>query len=186
MLFNPNPTKQAIGMLFSRKRVDQNHSPVFFNTGSASDYKHLGIILDCKLLFTKHRREKVAKARKGVGIIRHLSSHVPLDSLDQLYKLFVRPHFGYCDIIYHVPVITNPFDSSVSLKYSVQSIESTQYQAALAVSGAWKGSNTSKLYEELGWESVTDRRWYRRLLHFYKIFKDLTPSYLKYIIPPPH
>ena len=33
------------------------------------------------------------------------------------------------------------FDSSISLKYSMQSIESTQYQAALAVSGPWKGSN---------------------------------------------
>ena len=57
MLFNPDPTKQAIGMLFSRKRVDQNHPPVFFNNahvGSASDCKHLGIILDCILLFTKH------------------------------------------------------------------------------------------------------------------------------------
>ena len=75
-------------MLFSRKRIDQNHPPVFFNNapvGSTSDYKHLGIILDCKLLFTKQIREKVAKARKGICIIRHLSSHVPLDSLDQLY-----------------------------------------------------------------------------------------------------
>ena len=66
----------------------------------------------------------------------------------------------------------------------MRSIESTQYQAALAVSGAWKGSNTSKLYEELGWESLTDRRWYRRLLHFYKIFYNLAPSYLKEFIPP--
>ena len=66
----------------------------------------------------------------------------------------------------------------------MQSIGSTQYQAALAVSGAWKGSNTSKLYEEFGWESLTNRRWYRRLLHFYKIVKDLTPPYLKDIILP--
>ena len=66
----------------------------------------------------------------------------------------------------------------------MQSIESIQYQAALAVSGAWKGSNTSKLYEELGWESLTDRRWYRRLLQFYKIINDLASSYLKDIIPP--
>ena len=58
-------------MLFSRKRVDQNHPPVFINNapaGPASDYKHL---------FTKHIREKVAKARKGICVIRHLSSHVP-------------------------------------------------------------------------------------------------------------
>ena len=123
--------------------------------------KHLGTILDCKLLFTKHISEKVAKACEGIGIIRLLSSHVPLDALDQLYKLFMRHHLDYCDIIYHVPVITDPFDFSISLKYSIQSIESTRYQAALAVSGAWKGSNISKLYEEFGWDSLTDRRWYK-------------------------
>ena len=152
---------------------------------SANDHKHLGVILDCKLLFTKHISEKVSKARKGIGIIRHLSPHVPFDTIDQLYKMFVRPHFDYCDIIYHIPNITNLFDSSVTLSYSMQYIESTQYQAALAVSGAWKGSNTSKLYEELGWESLTDRRWYRRLLQFYKIFYGMTPPYLKQFIPPP-
>ena len=82
------------------------------------------------------------------------SSVFPLDALDQISKLFVQPLFDYCDIIYHVPVITDPFDSSISLKDSMQSIESTQYQAAFGVSGDWKGSNTSKLYEELGWESL--------------------------------
>ena len=176
-----------VEMLFCRKRSEQNHPPLFFNdvlVASASDHKQLGIILDCKLLLTKHISEKVAKARKGIGIIRHLSFHVPLDILDQLYKLFARPLLDYCDIIYHVPANTNPFNYSISLKYSMQSIESTQYQAALAVSGAWKGSNTSKLYEELGWKSLTDRRWYRRLLQFYKIINDLAPSYLKDIIPP--
>ena len=107
-----------------------------------------------------------------------------MDALDQLYKLFVQPHLDYCDIIYHVPVIADPFDSSISLKYSMQSIESTQYQAALAVTGAREGSNTSKLCEELSWESLTSRRWYRRLIQFYKIVNDLAPSYLKDIIPP--
>ena len=182
MLFNPDPNKQAIGMLFSRKRVDQNHPPLFFNNvpvASVSDHKHLGTILDCKLLFTKHIREKVAKARKGIGIIRLLYSHVPLDALDQLYKLFVRLHLDYCDTIYHVPAITDPFDFSISLKYSMQSIESIPYQADLAVSGAWKGSNTSELYEKLGREFLTGKRCYRRLLQFYKIVNDLAPPYFE-------
>ena len=99
--------------------------------------------------------------------------------------MFVRPHLDYCDIIYHIPTLANQFDSSIELSYSRTSIESTQYQAALAVSGAWKDSNTSKLYEQLGWECLTDRRLYRRILQFYKIFNNLTPFYLKVIIPSP-
>ena len=39
--------------------------------------------------------------------------------------------------------------------------------AALAVTGAWRGTNRQRLYEELGWENLYERRWYRRLCHFY-------------------
>ena len=58
-------------------------------------------------------------------------------------------------------------------------LESTQYQAALAVSGAWKGTSREKIYEELGWESLDHRRTFRRLTQFYKIMNGLTPGYLK-------
>ena len=58
-------------------------------------------------------------------------------------------------------------------------LERTQYQAALAVSGAWKGTNRYKIYEELGWESLDQRRFFRRLTQFYKIMNNLTPEYLK-------
>ena len=61
-------------------------------------------------------------------------------------------------------------------------LECTQYQAALAVSGAWKGTNRYKIYEELGWESLDQRRFFRRLTQFYKIINNLTPEYLRVLI----
>ena len=79
---------------------------------------------------------------------------------------------------------TNPFEFSESTNYLMKKLESTQYQAALAVSGAWKGTNRSKIYNELGWESLNDRRTYRRQIQLYKIIKGLTPDYLKTPIPP--
>ena len=45
--------------------------------------------------------------------------------------------------------------------------------------GAWKGTNRSNLYKELGWESLSDRRRVRRILLFYKIVNNSTPQYLK-------
>ena len=41
----------------------------------------------------------------------------------------------------------------------METVERTQYQAALAITGACGDFNRSKLYEELGWESLSDRRW---------------------------
>ena len=40
-----------------------------------------------------------------------------------------------------------------------------------------------KLYEELGWETLSERRWQRRLSTFYKIVNNLTPAYLRDHIP---
>ena len=49
--------------------------------------------------------------------------------------------------------------------------------------GAWQGSSRSKLYEELGWESLSERRWCRRILQVHKIASNNTPSYLKDKLP---
>ena len=59
------------------------------------------MILDSKLNFHSHIREAIIKATRGIGIIRFLSNYVSRDVLDQLYKLYVRPHLDYGDIIYH-------------------------------------------------------------------------------------
>ena len=187
MSFNPDPTKQAEEVLFSFKNVRPEHPPIYFNNievKRVDDHKHLGLIFDSQLSFTKHLNEKIKIARKGIGVIKHLAPYLPLESRDQIYKMHVRPHLDYCDIIYHKPVISNDSDSSLTLNYQMNAIERTQYQAALAVSGAWKGSNRHKIYEELGWETLDQRRFFRRLTQFYKIMNNLTPEYLKAPLPP--
>ena len=46
-------------------------------------------------------------------------------------------------------------DSQLNL---MGTLESTHYQAAFAVSSAWKGTSMDKIYKELGWESLDERR----------------------------
>ena len=65
----------------------------------------------------------------------------------------------------------------------MNTLERIQYHAALAITGSWKGTKLNMIYDELGWESLTNRRWCRRLFHFYKIQNNLTPPYLKEQIP---
>ena len=55
-------------------------------------------------------------------------------------------------------------------------LERIQYSAALAVSGAWRGTNIDRLYEELGWESLYFRRWYRRVCHFFQAHHESIPN----------
>ena len=65
----------------------------------------------------------------------------------------------------------------------MEKAEIFQYQAALAVTGAWQDSSRSKLNEDLGWESLSERRWCRRILQIHKIVSKKTPSYLKDKLP---
>ena len=64
----------------------------------------------------------------------------------------------------------------------VEEVEITQYQAALAT-GTWQGTNRSKLNKELGWETLSDRRWCRRILQTHKIEKYNIP-FLRDKLPP--
>ena len=63
-------------------------------------------------------------------------------------------------------------------------VEKIQYPAALAVTGNWQGSTRVKIYEELGWESLSHRRISRRVLQIHKIVDDKTPKYLHDCVPP--
>ena len=41
------------------------------------------------------------KARRGIGLSKYLSKYVSREVFDQTYKIYVRPHLDYGDIIYH-------------------------------------------------------------------------------------
>ena len=97
-----------------------------------NEQKHLGLILDSGLSFKKHLDEKIIKAKKYI----HLSKFLPLKTLDQMYKAFVRSHLDYCDIIYHISPTINPPPLLPTFNPLMEKLERVQYQAALAVTGA--------------------------------------------------
>ena len=99
---------------------------------------------------------------------------LPHASLLALYKSFVRPHLDYGNVIYDQP--NNSCLSDI--------IESVQYNAALVITGAIRGTSKEKLYQELRLESLKDRRWLRRMSYLYKIISIKLPPYLYELIPP--
>ena len=48
-------------------------------------------------------------------------------------------------------------------------LEKVQYQACLVITGAIQGMSRESLYKELGLESLQIRRWYGKMIFFYKI-----------------
>ena len=176
MLFNPDPKKPAQEVIFSRKRHFQNHPTININNipvERASSQKHLGLILDEKLNFKQHVDNAILKVEKGISVIKKLRHSLPRKSLITIYKAFLRPLIDYGDIIYDQP----------QNESFCEKLESVQYKAALAITGAIKGTSRVKIYLELGLESLKDRRWYKRLCCMFKIMNEGAPKYLSNLIP---
>ena len=89
MLFNPNPTKEAIEVCFSYKRDKVAYPPLKFNNNdvqSANSQKYLGLVLDSKLNFNEHVNNKINKCNKSIGIMKKLSLTLSRKSLLTIYK----------------------------------------------------------------------------------------------------
>ena len=125
--------------------------------------------LDLKLTFEEHPLNVFKTVNRTIGLMRKLQSVLPRITLVSIYKAFVRPHLDYGDILYD-QAFNNFFHDR---------LESIQYNACLAITGAIRGTPRDKLYQELGLEPLRLRRWYRRLCLF--IVGTSPPS----LLPPP-
>ena len=52
-----------------------------------------------------------------------------------MYKVLVRSHLDYCDIIYRIPASNSQLNLGVTLSSLMEKVERIQHQAALAVTG---------------------------------------------------
>ena len=89
-----------------------------------------------------------------------------------IYKSFIRPNLDYGDFIYEQPN-SDPFYSK---------IESSQYNAVLAINGAVQRTSQTKIFNELGLESIRLRQSFISLCARYKISTTGLPSYLNIVL----
>ena len=104
---------------------------------------------------------------------KKLSNTHPRNSLLTICKYFIRPHLDYCDITYDQP----------NNEIFCTKIERIQDNLTLPITGAIKGTLHTKLFKELGLESLRFRRWFRRLRILFKIKSSGKPQYHVDLIP---
>ena len=148
MNFNPNTTKHAQDVIFSRK-LKKVHPPLLFNNASVtrtSSQNHLGIILGNQLKFDEHIKIVSRKIRKTIGLLRKLQNFLPRAAFIKYIKLLL-------DTIL-IMVIFFMIKCIMSFHQKLES------NACLAITGAIRSTSKEKLYQELGLESLQLRRWY--------------------------
>ena len=104
----------------------------------------------------------LTKQTKKIGLLWKVPNLLPRQALVTIYKGFVRPHLDYVDVLYD-QVFNNSFHAKM---------ESIQYNACLAITGAIRGTSREKIYQELGRKFLQLCRRYRNLYLFYKVFKN--------------
>ena len=115
-----NPTKQVEQVIFFSS-LSKVHIPQF-------------ISITQQLLQFHIINTWVIKTRRDIGIIRYMARYAHRDYLDQMCKLYLRTHSDYGDVVFH--------SQNLHLR---SMLESTKYNAGLAVSGAWRGTSTDEV-----------------------------------------
>ena len=140
MTFNPDLNKQAQEVIFSHKTKKTSHPSLNINNNSVQQVpfqKRLGVHLGGKLYFREYLQNMFKKINKTISLLRKQQNNLPRAPLVTIYKLFVRMYLDYGDIL-NDQTFNNSFH---------ERLDSIQYNAALAIKGAIRGSSREKIYQ---------------------------------------
>ena len=117
--------------------------------------------------FSQHVNVKNLKANKKIGIIKGLWHILLRKTLITICNSFIKPYFDYYDIY------VQPNNKSFRTK-----IERIQFNAALAITGAIRGTSQIKLFKEQGLEYLRFRTYCRRQCALFIISISSRSEYL--------
>ena len=162
-------------MTFSSKRVRPLHPDLFYNGNNiteVSSHTHLGITLSSNLTWRAHIVSIYQKASKRLNMLKGIRYKVGRDTLRKLYK-------SLSDLLWSMLMC---FGTAVLMRkanslnrFSMKPGKSSQVLCGEQVGFAFM--------TELGWEEMKVRRDIHKLICYFKIVKNLSPSYLKDLLP---
>ena len=167
--FNADKTVQQT---FTNRRNDQDLE-LFFDGQPllpVTCHKHLGLHLSTDLHFHEHINSLIRTINSLLGPIYPVARFLPRSVLNEIYVMYIRPHFDYCDIIY---------DGNLTASDSIR-LQTIQNRCARLVTGTLFRTPTNALLNDLGWERLETRRLIHRLLFFHRLYYNYPPlpSYL--------
>ena len=170
--FNAKKTEY---MIFSYKNKQPNYPALYLGNQPISLVKkhtHLGITFDPKMTWKEHISNVSKKANQRLSNIKRIRHVIPRKVADNLYKSLVRPVMEYGNIL---------FDNMSQIL--AKEIEQVQREAMVMITQAYRRTPTSKLHLETGLLPMKGRCREQRLILYYKIANNLTPDYLKALLP---
>ena len=137
-----------------------------------ASHKHLGVTLTNDLSWHEHITNIAISANKLLDIFNAFKYKLDRRTLEKLYFSYVRSKLEYSSILWdNCP------------EFLSGRLEDVQIRAAKIISGATNRTSHALIYNELGWESLQQRRKVQRLSTMYNIVHGKTPTYMMDPIP---
>ncbi len=140
---------------------------------SVEHHPYLGVELSQDMQWTVHLSNVHAKATRALNMARRNFSRGTSTGLhDNIYKTFVRPHLEYSSSVW------DPYSNK-----DINRIESIQNKAARFVHRNYNTyDSVTAMKQQLGWQSLQERRFVARQKILYKTVHELhkleLPSYI--------
>ena len=131
-----------------------------------SNHPYLGVNLSNNLSWASHINQTVNKANSVLGLLKRNLWNCSSRTKEIAYKTIVRPRLDYCSSVW------DPYQ-----KVHQDSLEKVQRRAARFVTKEYRHTcSVTKMLQNLGWETLQDRREKSRLLTLFKETHNITPS----------
>ena len=172
--FNANKTECV---LFSLKPKGINHPPLYLNSEEIKEvesHTHLGLTLSCNGKWDQHISNIVANVNYSLNAMRRLKYFLDKGTLEKIYFAYVRPIMEYSTAV----------RDNCTIAQSTK-LEQLQLDAARITTGAVKGTKHMLLYNETGWQTLSERRENSQLSIMYKMLNNLVPNYLSLLVYTP-
>ena len=144
------------------------YEPLLFGGNVLIDsetHKHLGIILQSDCKWDAHIKAIIAKCL--ISVLKSFKYRLSRKSLEIMYKSFILPHFDYGDVIW----------DNCTQTLSNQ-LEEIHLDALRTIIGTFRGTSHILIYRESGFPSLKERRRRHKLILYFKIINNMTPTFL--------
>ena len=169
-----NCTK-TVCMLIGTKHMLRKHSSLNLRIknnviGQVQSFKYLGVFIDSEMKWSLHIEELCKKIGKMISFLGRLSSFVNESGLKLLYNSVIMPHIDYADVIW-----------SSAAKTHLEMLQKLQNRAGRIILKVKPSEHKSihEIHYVLNWETLQKRQTRHMYSLMYKIFHNLTPTYLE-------
>ena len=160
MFVTTNQKRQRL----NRQNLDLNFQNEPLNMISSD--KILGVFVDNNLTWTDHIKYLTKKIASSIWLLSKIKKFLSQDHRVQFYKSYIQPHIDFCNIVWG--------SSSECNKLKIFRLQKRACKVILD----YNVEDSREAMSSLKIMSIYDRLYLRKAKFMFKVFNNLTPSYI--------